>query len=274
LFLAIYVFPQVKEQQDVLFDQFGNISSEDMFARLDNFSQEILKTPNSKGLIRIYRQSEDCFLCGYRRASWIDGILKNTRKFPSEKYSIENCSEIIGDLPIQLYILTTTEKLPDCNKTLEIPDKAYLYDKIYFYFADNKLFALEDEYVDVVGQAHGDYSRAALKAVKNILDKSPESKIYIVVYLGTNKEEIDEHQNGISNEKTNRNLDKQPIARKLIINARNELIKNGIKPLQIKTIDGGYVDDKRKLEFWFVPQGGEVPKPKPDYFPKKKRSKK
>lgn len=271
LLLAIFVFPQAKEQV-VLLDQFGDVSAEDNFARLDNFMQTILKTSNSKGVIRIYRQSKDCFLCDYRLTSWMDGIVKNTRKFPSEKYSIENCSEIIGDSPIKLYILTAPKKLPDCNKTVEIPDKTSLYDKIYFYFDDNKLFALEDEDVDVVSPAHGDYSKAALKAVKNILDKSPQSKIYIVVYLGTNKEVTEEQQSDTSIEKIKRKPDNLPIAKKLMNNARNELIKNGIKSSQIKTVNGGYVDSRRKLEFWFVPQGGEIPKPKPDYFPKKKRA--
>jgi hypothetical protein len=55
----------------------------------------------------------------------------------------------------------------------------------------------------------------------------------------------------------------------MLLNAKTKFIKNGINPAQIETINGGYVDDKRRLEFWFVPKGGEIPKPKPDYFPKR-----
>jgi hypothetical protein len=35
-------------------------------------------------------------------------------------------------------------------------------------------------------------------------------------------------------------------------------------------IEGGYVNgSERESEFRFVPKGGEIPKPKPDHFPKK-----
>lgn len=105
------------------------------------------------------------------------------------------------------------------------------------------------------------------------MNESPESKVYVIAYLGVNVEEILVDKNGKATVKSRRKLDKKSVTKELFLNARNELIKNGIKPSQIETIEGGYIDDKRKLEFWFVPKGGEIPKPKPTYFPKKKQNK-
>ena len=51
--------------------------------------------------------------------------------------------------------------------------------------------------------------------------------------------------------------------------AQTEFIKKGVAASQIITVDGGYVNDFRTLELWFVPKGGEIPKPKPDYLSKK-----
>ena len=105
------------------------------------------------------------------------------------------------------------------------------------------------------------------------MDKSPENKIYVIAYLGTNLESgyFDEKKGYI--EKEIRKPDKKSLAGKLLLNAKKEIAKNGIDAAQIETIVGGYKDGRRKLEFWFVPKGGEIPKPKPDYFPKKKRRK-
>ena len=196
--------------------------------------------------------------------------MKNTRKILSEKYLIEHCVENEEELRTEFYLLPKTAKLPECEKTLEIPKKSSLFDKVHFISADEKLLPLEDYYIDVIDTARGAYSRNALKAVKENLDKSPENKIYVIAYLGTNPEENYEEENG----KTIRKLDKKALAKKMLLNARNEIIKNGIKPFRIETIDGGYVEGRRILEFWLVPKGSEIPKPKPDYFSKKKLRKK
>ena len=174
-------------------------------------------------------------------------------------------------LRIQLYLLPTGSTLPKCDRNNRNSQKIHAFRQNNFYFDSNKIIPLEDTVIDVVGSANGEYSRNALKKVKSLLDNSPESKIYIVVYLGTNLEQgyYDEKKGYI--EKEIRNLDKKSLAKKLIQNAKKEFVKNGINPSQIETIEGGYVDDKRKLEFWFVPKGGEIPKPQPNYFPKKNK---
>ncbi len=60
---------------------------------------------------------------------------------------------------------------------------------------------------------------------------------------------------------------------KFLEDEKGKLTKNGIDEKRIVLVKGGYKFGRR-MELWFVPKGGEIPKPKPDYFPKKKRSKK
>ena len=274
LLFSIALSAQINDLQPILVDEFGEINNEDTAARLDNFINEVSNMPNMKGIVRIYSRDEDCFLCRYREASWIDPYLKNTRKFSPEKYSFEYCDADEKGLRIQLYSLPIGAALPKCEETISSPKNTVLFDGTRFYDPDvNKLTPLEDNVIDVVGMPNGEYSRNTLIKVKEILDKSPESKIYIVVYLGTNLAQgyYDEKRGYI--EKTIRNLDKKSLAKKLLQNAKDEFVKNGIKPSQIESVEGGYVDSVKRLEFYLVPKGGENPKPKPDYFPKKKQRK-
>lgn len=267
LFLAIPVTAQTDVQKSVLFDEFERPNLEELMSRLDIFISASMKTPNTKGHIRISGGNEECFLCNYYYGSLINAYLKNTRKISIEKYSIEYCDKNTGNLLTQLYLLPPTSKLPECQATLEIPKKSALFETVTFFYKDNKLSPLEDWYIEI-GPSQGVYSVNVLQKVKNILDKSPDSLIYIIVYLGTNPGTKVENKNGTAIEKKVRNLDKKSLAKKLLLNARKEFIKNGINPSRIKTLEAGYVEDRRQLQFWFIPKGGEISKPKPNYFPK------
>ena len=46
--------------------------------------------------------------------------------------------------------------------------------------------------------------------------------------------------------------------------------RGGIPPERIKATFGGYRDDTA-MELWVVPEGAELPKPTPTYFPKRRR---
>ena len=96
---------------------------------------------------------------------------------------------------------------------------------------------------------------------------SPGSKVYIIVYLNADFEMV-KNDRIITRKKPA--LDQKSYARKMIQAAHSVLLKNGFTASQIVFIDGGYLNGNgRRLEFWFVPQGGVIPKPKPDYIPKK-----
>ena len=274
--LLFVVSVSAQENKPKLIDEFGRLTAEDNFLRLDFLALELKKNEDLKGVIRIYGGGENCFLCHYGQGSYMTAIIKSrifgsekdsVEKYPLfDKYSIEYCNGN-EDLRVQLYLMPPKSTLPACNQTLEIPKRSVLFQTIYF-FSNNQITPLENTLIDSVSPADGEYSLKALKEVKNILDKETESKIYIVVYLGTNLEPgyFDKKKGFV--EKEIRKLDKKSLAKKLIQNAKAEFVKNGIKSSQIETIEGGYVDDKRKIELWFVPKSGEIPRPKPDYFPK------
>lgn len=46
--------------------------------------------------------------------------------------------------------------------------------------------------------------------------------------------------------------------------------KYGIQKDRIVMINGGF-REWRRIELWIVPKGGEIPKPKPDFFPNNKK---
>lgn len=277
--LLLVVLVSAQENKPKLIDEFGVMTAENNFLRLDFLAIELKKNEDLTGLIRIYGGGETCFLCHYSQGSYMTAIIKSrihsseknsVEKYPLfDKYSIEYCNGN-EDLRVYLYLMPPDSTLSACNQTLEIPKNSVLFQTIYF-FSNNQVTPLENTFVDSTSPADGEYSLQVLKEVKNILDKEIESKIYIVVYLGTNLEQgyYDKKKGYV--EKENRKLDKRSLAKRLIQNAKAEFIKNGIKSSQIETIEGGYVDGKRKLEIWFVPQGGEIPKPKPNYFPKMKK---
>jgi len=262
LLLVISISAQTAEQKPVLLDEFGRLGLEEIMARLDSFTTGLSTTPDTKGLIRIYGGDENCFACHYRRGSLMSAYLNNTRKFSPERYSIEYCTDSKEELRTQLYLLPTLTTLPKCEENLEIPKRSVLFDSAYFFYKENnKPLPLEDSVIEI-GPQNGEYSIDGLKMVKRLLDKSPESRIYVISYLGINIQASYEDKNGETVERTKRKLDKKSFAKKMLQNAKNALIKNGIDSSQIETIEGGYVNSERKLEFWFVPKDGEIPKPK------------
>jgi hypothetical protein len=268
LLLTVPLMAQTERQEPQAFDQFGKINLEELMSRLDNFIIAFRNSPNTKAVIRTYASEENCFLCRYHFGALINAYLKNTRKVDAGQYSIEYCDGEGDDLLTELYLLPpSVTKLAECKETIKVPKKSVLFDTVYFYYKDNKLLPLENSVVEI-GPTNGIYTMGVLKQVKNFLDKSSASKIYVIVYLGTNPEQKLEGENDKMVEKTVRNLDKKPLAGKMLRNARKELIKNGVRQSQIQTIEGGYNEDSRRLEFWFVPEGGEIPKLTSDYLPK------
>lgn len=271
LLLIVYAAGiKAQESTPILVDEFGKLTNEDTFVRLDNLLAELKKTPDARGAIRIYGGNDDCFLCRYSLGSWMKSLATNTRQFPSENISVEYCDEKRNDLRTELYIVPANSIIEKCSETIEPPKNSVRFDSVGFYFKNNKLSPIEDTIIDVVSPSNGEYSRTVWKKVIELLAKFPESKIYVMVYLGTNLEYRVSKKRGLTTEKVIRKLDKHLVAKTLLQNGKNELIKYGIPSVKITTIEGGFVDYRRRLEFWFVPKDGNIPKPEPNYLPGKK----
>jgi len=268
LLFAISIAAQ--ENQPQLVDEFGKLSMDDLLGRITNFAMEVNKTPNSKALVRISGGDKDYFGLPYALGSLIKSGWENNRKQPADKLSIQFCNVNEEPINTRFFIVGENDRVETCNENLIIPKQTVRFENVsyidYFVAPENTFDSIEVTYLPTESSPI-QYSKFVLNIVKGFLKDSPESKVYIIAYLQTN---FDENENDkIIVGKAGR-LDKKSYAAKMFRAARGELIKNGFSPSQIVTIEGGYVNGNgRRLEFWFVPKGGEIPKPKPDYVPKR-----
>jgi hypothetical protein len=263
--LALAFSTSAQENQPVLFDEFGKMPLDEMNARLDNLAIEINNTPQSKALVRIYGGEGSN---SYGRGSWIKSVWTVNRKNPPEKLLIQFCNINKEPLRTRFFVVRENDKVEACEENLSAPSATALFETIYFAQLDFELVPMEDTFIYVDASPQGEYSRFAQETLKRLLSVSPQSRVYLIGYLQTNFET--DFEGKITSRKTNL-PDKKSLAAKMLRSAKNKLLKNGFSPSQIVTIDGGYINDNgRRLEFWFVPKGGEIPKPKPDYVPKKR----
>jgi hypothetical protein len=270
LFSAVSIAAQ--DNQPKLIDEFGKTSLEDMMARVVHLGSETSKSPNLRALIRIYGGKEKSFAFPYVYGSLIKGYWQNTVKFPPEKLIIQFCNINNEPFWMKSYLVQENNNLETCEENLSAPNETTLFETSTFYDSKIKFTPIEEDYVEIDGW--GEYSVYAQNILKRLLDYSSESKIYLVGYLGTNFfESFKPNNKGEYEKKENRNLDKPNKLMRAFQQVETELIKNGINKSRIIKINGGYRDSALEIEFWFVPDGGAIPKPKPDYVPKKKRNK-
>ncbi len=272
-FLTLLISAQ--DSQLKLFDSAGQEPLEFLRMRIDSIGREVVKTSDSKLLVRIYGGDNKTFARPYNYGSSIKSIWKNFLKHPPEKLEIQFCNINNEPFLMKYYLVQANANIETCEENLKIPQKTVLFESSYF---DGNIFStsiidfnsVENEY-PATEYTIGSYSEFALNILKKFLKDSPESKVYIIGYLDTNFETDD---NGKVIAKNLRNLDKKSRLNKMFQATHKELLKNGFSNSQIKMIDGGYVNFSRKLEFWFVPKGGVIPKPKPDYLPQRKNHQK
>ena len=230
---------------------------------------------DAKVLANIYGNNSIYFGNPYVIKAYIRSQWEYNCKLPAEKLLIQNCNVHQKDLRIRFFIVPQNVKIETCEENLIIPSESVLFEKLYFYPTKNTLYekAIEDTFVDLY-TIESQYSKTSIEKLRNMLNQSPESEIYLIGYLGTNLRKIPvKNKDGESIYKEKRKLDKSYQAEKILNNIQDILEKNGIESAEIKITKGGYREGVKHVEIWFVPKGGEIPKPKPDYFPKQKREK-
>ncbi len=111
-------------------------------------------------------------------------------------------------------------------------------------------------------------TEASKTFLTELLIKSPDSKIYLISYAGRYfKPSEDESENEIVSK-----TDSPTVNNRDLKKIKDALTKKGIELSRIIVLKGGQSNYTRKIEFYFVPKNSEIPKPKPHYIPKKKRS--
>ncbi len=275
LILSFISHGQTVNSEPILFNEFGQISSNNLVEKLDLFIFEVQKFPKSKALIRVFGNGIEV-----KKQSQLRGELSlphffEMRNFSADRLIIQKCNSDKKRLKTQLFILLKDLNAEKCEDDLAIPEKSTQFDEIIFYSDNNNIVTrknkpnLSKSGIIKIGFPENEYSKDTLLIVKKFLEESSDHKIYVIAYLGTNVFSVFEQENGQEIEEEVRDLDEKSVAENMLNNAQSELKKYGIKSSQVKIIFGGYIDYKRTLEFWFVPDGGEIPKPKPDYFPNK-----
>jgi hypothetical protein len=271
--LAVAFSISAQENQPVLFDEFGKMPQDELLARISNLAIEVNKTPNSKALVRISGGDKEYFGLSYIIGSLIKSGWKNNIKQPAEKLLIQFCNVREEKIYTRFFIVRENDKVKTCVKTCDenliSPKQTVLFDNVSYidYFVKSKTAfdSIEETYLPT-DSSPIQYSEFALNILKSFLKDSPKSKVYIMAYLQTNFEEGENGEIIVGKPSL---LDKKSYAQNMFRAARKEMLKNGFSASQIVALDGGYVNgNERRLELWFVPQGGAIPKPKPDYFPK------
>lgn len=272
LFLSSFLFGQ-KNESLRLVDEFGAINLDELMARLDvattKFHSALQENPNTKIRIRISGGVEGAFVSAYYNGATIEGYLKKNRGLNLKDFSIDYCNVNKEDLRIELFVASQGENLQVCENSLEVPTETTRFANIHFYDSKFKFVPIEDTAPEF-GFSQGDYSRTAFNVLKKLLEKSSENKVYVVAYLQIL---VETNESGkVIKKKT----DKKSLAPKMLQAAKKELVKNGFNISQIALLDGGYENGEveRRLEIYFVPKNGGIPKPEPDYFPKSSKGKK
>ena len=245
-----------------------DINNEELAAYFDGLALRLNNNPSAKSLIRISGGRERFYAYPYLRGAEIKAFLKNNREMPVERFTIQFCNINKEPFGMQVFILEENEKIEPCEENLTVPEKTVLFEYLSFYgdaeFSSKK--PLEETLFYTVDPGEQLYSQITQNALLRLLNASPDSKIYLVGYL---EGEIF----GSGANKKLRKTDKPKVIDKILRNIEKEFVQSGIDASRIVKIDGGYKQMTKNVEIWFVPQGGELPKPKPAYSPKKRNKK-
>lgn len=254
-----------QSEKPILFDEFGDVQIGQLLIRLDVSAAAVLRQPKETiGLFQIYGGSKhNYYAYPYRKRAIYYDYLVNSRQVDAKKFKFQNCGFSEKEILTRFFLVSKNSNVPECNESVVVPSKTTQfstrhYENPHYYFDnpypsfDVKISKVENEFLN------------------KLLSKSPDSKVVLVGYLGSNVYSDFESDRSIDNDYPKiRKPDDPKLIQKILEEQKDALMKIGIPFSKILTINGGYVDATRRVEIWFVPKGKEVPKPKPDYFPTK-----
>lgn len=238
-------------------DEFGISFSHELQRRISDFAVDLANDSKSFGQILVYREEKDTPGFSYKIGAAINSLLTFRSATEKSRIIITPC-KTGQNRRAELWIVPKLEELRTCENDLLNLTKTTLFDSIY-YAPEFESCCLVDDYGE-------EQYKASLEAFANILKNNPNSKAYIFFYLGTNVYNY--------NEKNVRKLDSPKLMKEMSKKAKKILTENGVDNSRIVLINGGYKDSSRNIELYFVPQNGKIPKPKPNYFPKRIKERK
>ena len=261
-FLSSFVFAQSDNTPRIV-DELGVANLEDLESRTHNFSIELNLNPTAVGHIKIFRRKNSSPISAYRYAARIKTYLTKIVKISPDRVVTEQCGEE-NEIRTQFLIVPSNANYENCSEELPFDkSKTFLFDS-YEYRTDDDLGSC-----CVIGEFQEEEAIESLNLFSNFLKQSPHSKAYLLMYLSPSTATIVSiSKSGKETVKPYSATDSPSLFGKFLKQAKTKLLKNGTDEKRIVSIKSGYKLGRR-MELWFVPKGGEIPKPKPDYFPKK-----
>ena len=253
---------QTENQAARKLDEFGDIQSSDLMARLDNFAIELQNQPNTRGFIIIYRTRRDLPGLNHTLAMRMKDYLANNRGIDSGR--LVNVDGGIAENLIQELWIVPSGSAPTPRSDarvgyLEDPDSAWKFNEYGF---------LPRAQHGRLGAAQNRLAEAEyLEAYANEVKKKQNQIACIIAYAQYNPHPPLVDYAGNYEPIREVRLDSPPTARKQLLREKNILMKvYGLSAARIKTIDGGY-RKRRSTEYWIVPAGEPFPIPTPNSFP-------
>jgi hypothetical protein len=262
LLISLSLIAQVKGQARK-FDEFGDIQSSDLMARLDNFAIQLQNEPATKGFILVYRTRRDLPGLNNSLALRSKDYLVNSRGVPRDKIVTVDGGEancMIQELWI-VPVGTTPAPRPEAYQRrfpdLDSPRK---FDEYGFEPSDARPPA-----VAVEQSAAAEY----LGTFADELRREPRAIACVIVYAQYNPRPglVDK---GFYEPERDVRLDPPFVAaRRLALEQKRLTTVYGISRNRISLVNGGY-RKVRAVELWIVPRGEHLPIPTPNSFPPKR----
>lgn len=269
LILATSSFAQNENQEMILYDEQKDMPLNSiLYSSMGSVAYEMSQDKDLKFQVNIFGgKGTKYFSTPYIYKAYISTQLKINYKVPAERILVQNCNVHKEELRVRVYQVPKNVKFELCEENLIVPSKSVLFETLYFYPNATTLYekAIEETVVDLY-TLESQYSKTSLEVLENMLKNSPKNKVYLISYLGKSTESIEtKDENGKLKFDQIETPDTKEQGKKILNNIQGILERNGIKSSKIKTIEGGYQNEQRYVEIWFVPKSGEIPMPKPDY---------
>lgn len=269
-FLTIATFQSASAQTENntarKFDEFGDLMSSDIMARLDNFAIELQNQPPVRGFIIIYRTRRDLPGLNHSLAMRMKDYLVNQRGIDHDR--VVNVDGGVAENLVQELWLVPPGAAPTPRSdvrvgSLQDPDSAWKFNEHGFLPRAQ------------TGKPGGTKNRVAeaeyLETYANEVMKKRGQIACVIVYAQYNPGPgVGDDPAHHERYKTVR-LDSPVTARTQLKRQRDFLVTiYGLPASRIKTIDGGYRKN-RTIEFWIVPVGEPLPIPTPNSFPPRRK---
>lgn len=272
MLVFILFSPAQNQNSAILIDEFSQQNSESLMARLDGMRIALQENPTSKGYIIDYRDKGLPFGYSIRFQTKLQNFLARYFELPPKRFKIIN-GGVGNERKTQLWIVPSGSKLPiidSVNEKFEF-DKSALFDSFNYPEPFNSGCCGIDDY-------QHEEKNASLDRFAQILKENPTAKAYIIFYGQFCTDCSSSVRYSRSGKylglKPDIYLDSPRTITRILRKEKNYLLKrHGIASSKVITINGGY-RKWQAIELWIVSKDGNIPKSKPETFPKKRQGNK